>query len=263
MPTLPSRPVAAAVAALLAAVAALTWYAARPAAVPPAAPLATPQPGEELAEGLYFCGRTETLRDQLATAPWPDKRITWTVSPAGQSRLEPATVKEAFALAWASWAERIDIEPVYVPNEKDALVVSRFGQIDGSGKVLAWSELADGRRTQKHQLYDAGEQWSVHAGKAATTDLGRVSGHEIGHVLGLVHDEPVAHALMAPTYSQSIRGPTERDFERLLLLGYQRRSVAPRPPAPAGKVRIEFDAAVIADALKREGWTVQPPAPKP
>lgn len=257
---MPSPRIAAVVVTgTLALVAALSFvWLGRPTTAP------TP-PATEVASAAgsprYFCARTETLRDQLRTAPWPDRQIRWTVSAAGQSRLDAGRVKDAFAAAWAAWADGIDIEPVYQPGEHGAHVVSRFGAIDGSGKVLAWSELSDGTRTPKHQLYDSGESWDTHAGTGTAIDLQRVAAHEIGHVLGLVHDDESTPALMAPMYSQSIRGPTARDTDRLLLIGYQRRKSDSVPAGTEGRVRLEVDSAAIAEALRRQGWSVQPPKP--
>jgi hypothetical protein len=188
-------------------------------------------------DGHGFCGRVENIADKMrGIAPWPNKRIAWTVSRAGAD--VPVTdeqIRGAFRDAWAAWANVIDIEPEEVFSEREAHVRSKFGPVqgasgrpDGPGGILAWSELADGTQTPKHQLYDSAEQWGVFNGNArGKIDLLRVAVHEIGHVLGLVHDSADADAIMRPSYSGSIRLPRDRDKQRLIALGYR-----PAPPKP-------------------------------
>jgi len=212
-------------------------------------------------EPLFFCGRTESIRDSLTTKPWPVKRITWHIDTSA-SPLPEQQVIEAFKAAWNSWAAGIDIEPVYVEVASGAMVRSRFGDYDGSGKVLAWSELADGTITTKHQLYDRAEKWGAFAGggSGGGIDLVRVAAHEIGHVLGLFHDEGRGNALMDPIYSKTIRLPTEQDINRALTMGYK---PAAKSPIPMGPLTIQFpvsaEADAVAEALRKAGFKVENP----
>ncbi len=217
-------------------------------------------------EPLFFCGRSESIRDALTAKPWPVRRITWTID-ASLSPLPEQQVIEAFKAAWASWAAGVDIEPVYVPNTSAALVQTRFGDYDGSGKVLAWSELADGTATVKHQLFDRSEKWGAFAGGGTgnNIDLVRVAAHEIGHVLGLFHDDGRGMALMDPIYSKTIRLPTEQDINRALALGYKPAAkVTPTNPMP-GPLTISFpvsaEASAVAEAMRKAGFKVEAPAP--
>lgn len=192
-----------------------------------------------------FCAVTLALKDQYRARRWPSDRITWTVQPRNAGSLTADQVRRAFQAAWDDWARWLVIEPIYVEDPAEAMVVSKFGRIDGSRSVLAWSELADGTMTPRQQLYDDAESWSWEAHPAQRIDLQRVACHEIGHVLGLAHDNEGADALMAPMYSPQIRAPRPRDVLRMERLGYKPRPVVvpggppvdPKPtpePTPGG-----------------------------
>jgi hypothetical protein len=214
-------------------------------------------------EGVYICGRTESITDgqQAATfKPWPQRKITFTVITQNVGRLTSEQVVQSFKNAWSSWAKELDIEPTYVTSEAQAMVVSRFGPIDGGGRVLAWSELSNGTMTQKHQLYDTNEQW-VSSETPSGIDLDRVAAHEIGHVLGLVHDSDNSGSLRAPMYNRAVRWPTARDYNRMIELGY-RRAAEVTPPSPPGLPRLipivaTVDESALVDALRKAGWKVE------
>lgn len=258
-------------AALWLAVAGLGWAAHTffgverpdpgPLPTPPVIPWSEIVPAEEDGERLYFCGNQETVRDTIARR-WPTDRITWTLD-TGKSPIPAQQAIEAFRVAWAAWADKLEIEAVYVDKPAEALVLSRFEYYDGPGQVLAWSHLANGTMTPKHQVYDTAERWGVSATPTNQIDLVRVACHEIGHVLGLVHEDPPKGALMDPTYSRSVRFPTEQDVTRAVALGYKRRvRPAPAPPAgPSGTLSFPVQAktADVVDALRKEGFTVEAP----
>lgn len=253
-----------ALAIVVAALAALfTWLGVKVDL--PQTPVVTEQKpaAEAIQEPLYFCGRVEAVTDGFVSRPWPDRKITWHVDTSGTT-LPREQLVEAFRAAWASWAAHIDILPVFVEDASEALVRSRFGDYDGSGKVLAWSELADGTRTPKHQLYDRAEKWGVFSGSGVGVDLARVAAHEIGHVLGLFHDEGKGDALMDPVYSRVLRFPTDKDVQRALKMGYKIAKKSEPDPMPGGielSFPVKANANDVAEALRKAGFKVEPPKP--
>lgn len=211
-------------------------------------------------EVYYFCGRKESIRsEELVTKPWPNKTILWRLELQGfvSTTIKPESIKEAYTLAWAYWAKHLDINPVEAKDGERAHVESKFGDIDGTGKVLAWSELADGTTTVKHQLYDSKERWALAASRGQI-DFVAVAAHEIGHVLGLVHDDEGSKALMAPIYDPKTREPQQRDWQRAVALGYKARPKDSSYYPPIG-IQIRIDGAEFLEAARKAGYTVEPP----
>lgn len=253
---------------LLGAMALVNWLTSRGVQVPPVPlppiaegevpPVAQTLPPGPPADVLYYCGRVETLADQLNTRPWPVKDIPWSVDTSGYSGvLTRAQIVEAFDVAWRAWSKDIDISPRFVESPEGALVQCHFASIDGPSRVLAWSELADGTKTPKTQRYDSAERWTIaQSPSQAQIDLVRVACHEIGHVLGLVHDDVGTGSLMEPTYSTVVRFPTPRDTQRMIALGYKRRTTG-GTPAPQIIIEAAVDPEKMAELLRRHGYDVK------
>lgn len=184
-------------------------------------------------DGDFFCGCTN-VQAATRTAPWPTDHLPYYLDlPTHLGALEPDDIRAAFKWAWSRWAEQLFIDPIETLNESQALIRIEFKPIDGPSNVLAWSELADGTLTPRQQRYDTQENMVVEeVPDANTIDLARVAAHEIGHVLGLLHDEPNARSLMAPRYNERLRRPTSRDIQRAVALGYRRRGNAPPAAEP-------------------------------
>jgi hypothetical protein len=151
-----------------------------------------------------------------------------------RGNLTAADLDAVFAQAWAYWAEHVEITPRRIASRSGAKVWGTFARIDGPSNTLAWSMLANDSNSPKEQRYDAGDTWVKMNPERPSggIDLVRVACHEIGHVLGLPHDSGNANALLRPSYSVDIPKPTARDVDRLVGLGYKRRTTPLPPPPP-------------------------------
>lgn len=186
-------------------------------------------------DGASICGTLIQSIGPLAKWPGEKPRLPWHLDVTGyHGGLAADALRSAFARAFAYWSEFVEIDPVVAGSAAEALIRAHFAREDGPSGVLAWSYLADNTNSPKQQRYDNGEAWVVVNPERPTSgiDLVRVACHELGHMLGLEHDSSNADSLMRPSYSTSIPKPTARDIQRLVGLGYKRRTAPPPPPTP-------------------------------
>ena len=185
-----------------------------------------------MSTAIHVCGNDFMARaDDFVARPWPADQsgiisIPWMLDTSGyEGSLNVNKLLSSYTEAWRLWSEVIDIAPTQVAQRSQSLVYAQFSQIDGPGRILAQSHLADGRRTQKQQWYDRGEAWDAGAIIFMLTAL-----HEIGHVLGLEHDpDGKVNAVMDPQYNPEMSAPRPRDIKRLLDLGYNPAPVVSPP----------------------------------
>lgn len=211
---------------------------------------------------LHFCGVPESVLAVAAEhlAQWPFKRLTWTVADPLPG-LSDGDWQEAFRLATSYWAEVCGLEFAYTPNARTANILATAGRIDGPSGTLAWSELPAGTARQLTQKYDTGEQrWTIsETPRGGELDIVRVVCHEVGHAIGLGHLS--AGALLAPTYSASVRRPQSQDIAEVVRRYGKRVSPTPIPtptpapapaPTPGGSTLNNFLVQMVLNLLRSQ-----------
>ena len=154
-----------------------------------------------------FNPMTGLIQPAIASASsckWPHKTIRFAQEPS-IAGLAPSTVFRLWRAAIQSWADVCGITPIV--GDPSPNVWATGQPIDGPGRVLAWSMLPCGMLASDscEQRYDSREPWDQY-GEAY---LQEVFAHEIGHALGLDHDQ--AGTLMAPYATGKVVVPQERD----------------------------------------------------
>lgn len=166
---------------------------------------------EMMDSDYYFCGCTQEMMDNIAA--WNKKDLV--VSVAGTL---PTLSREEFAAAVKqaldSWAAVSPLRFTLSSDNPDIILTT--GRIDGSGKVLAWSELPDGSDRMLRQRYDTSERFVIANSPAMNTiDIVAVLAHEFGHAFGLDHAPQGSSDLMAPIYQPARREPQDGDIARI------------------------------------------------
>jgi hypothetical protein len=194
---------------------------------------------------------------------WPTNRLSYWIDYPSAAALRPAlsndAIAAAFRQAWLWWSESLEIEPVEVTDRSQALITITFRRMDGPNGVLAESQLANGTLSQKFQNYDSSERWTPGPPANGYLSLPTVACHELGHMLGLGHDDITAPAVMRPTYSASIPREQARDIDRMVQLGYKRRAKSPLPPTDLLQFPVQAKTDDVVEALKKVGFTVTKP----
>lgn len=160
-----------------------------------------------------FCGVPDILKIEDSQCRWNNPDITWRV--VGElPNLSREQMIDAFARAWKAWGDVCGLNPKFVEGA-GAEVVMQCGRIDSPGRTLAWSELVVCPNSWRKQMYDTSEPWStVIPIPPHTISLETVAIHEIGHVLGWVHDSSNQPSIMKPIYDPRVTQLQPIDVQR-------------------------------------------------
>ncbi len=141
------------------------------------------------------------------------------------------------------------------------------GTIDGSGRTLAWSELANGSDRPLKQMYDSAEAWAAAVAQADWNGSGiplyLTRMHEVIHALGVGHSP--GDDIMAPflnTKVWTITGWAQRELLARYGAAPPRPTTPPIDPPPGvNPYTIRFKAnpeTKHAQIILPEGWVIDP-----
>jgi len=163
----------------------------------------------------------------VLNSPWPNARATFYSK--GTSN---ALWNDAFIQATAKWNNLSNFtyyyidaytDPCsydYIPKNSWAFTYTECGERFGSTTLAITYTYYDnlGQRIESDIVFNANKSWNVFGGSwAEVNDFRRVAVHELGHALGLDHDERFA-AIMNSAYSESIETPQTDDINGLRAL---------------------------------------------
>jgi hypothetical protein len=181
-----------------------------------------------------YCNLPDVLPLAAGTQKWPMKKLTWAVGPLNGLRgITPQQAVEGITWAFGQWQNTVDLTFTQIQDYGSADIRIAATHLDGSGQVLAESELADGTPRPKFQRYDTGESWD----STLTPPPNRISWplvviHELGHVLGLPHiPSGMGIAVMNPIYNIQLKTLQNLDIQWGTEL-YGMATLVPTKPVP-------------------------------
>ncbi len=196
-----------------------------------------------LSGGRMFCGVTE---EQFAingtTYGWkPGSKITWGLTFSRLGQLSANEVKDVITeFCTKEISACCDLSFEYRANPDFANIYLEATRLDGPSGVLADMRIppvnATPDNTRLRGRIDDGDNWTVSVNPPqGTIDLYRTLLHEFLHACGLGHKPAnvTGAALIAPSYSRTIRNLQELDKQELIRRhGPARTPTTPLPPAP-------------------------------
>lgn len=187
--------------------------------------------------GRLFCGVTvQEYAINGVTYQWArGTKIKWGLAFSRLGNLSDMDVKDCFTAALKEISDCCDFKHEFVGNPDFANIFVITQRLDGAMGVLADCEIppvgATADNTRLRMRLDDGESWVISESPAPNQiDLYRVILHELEHGHGLGHKPAnVADAaLIAPTYSRTLRNLQAADKAELV----RRYGISPATPVP-------------------------------
>lgn len=187
------------------------------------------------------CGLPDMALRAGDTCQWPMKRVRY-FTQLKLPGITPLQAAQAFDIACQQWTAICGIDLVRTVESKQAHIVARSGfgsrnMLDDRGGTLGWAEMPCDATpsTRLRMVLDEAEEWSFNMAVA-------VSGHELGHALGLPHGR--RGSLMAAYYDPNVTKPTHHDTREIVALYGKPKKVPGRLVAAAPDSTQDAAAAV-------------------